>query len=274
MQQSHSEEKLQEAEALLPDPENAGFKHNELRAATPFQRVARLFNWTGLVHWTLHVSFVLTIVAMLLGSRHGGQQWNESDFITVKKEFRNNMSQVRFTAGLKFNSTKQLYRPIYPNQTQYVGEASKEIDDAWDDIIGAVNVFVLPSEEDSLGGGLYFQPDSKLFMGQPTVFHDLHCLNRLRRNMPWYFDYYDHRDDTQAHMDHCIDSLRQSLMCTSDMTVAPIIWSYEKGRIIPDFEIDHSCRDFETLKEWALARDSADPERYPQNAERLHKIGH
>jgi len=62
-------------------------------------------------------------------------------------------------------------------------------------------------------------------------------------------------------------------MCSGDMTLSPIIWSKEKGRIIPDFEVDHTCRDYGVLKEWADARDSADPEKYPQNAERLHAEG-
>ncbi|KAK3312712.1 hypothetical protein B0H66DRAFT_595244 [Apodospora peruviana] len=30
------------------------------------------------------------------------------------------------------------------------------------------------------------------------------------------------------------------------------------------------CRDYETLKDWSLARDAADPKRYPQNAARIN----
>jgi hypothetical protein len=62
-------------------------------------------------------------------------------------------------------------------------------------------------------------------------------------------------------------------MCSGDMTLSPIIWSEEKGRIMPDFEVDHTCRDYDALKEWANARDAANPNRYPQNAERLHAEG-
>jgi hypothetical protein len=48
------------------------------------------------------------------------------------------------------------------------------------------------------------------------------------------------------------------------------MWSHEKGRVIPNFEVDHTCRDYNALKQWADSRDSADPERYPENAKRLH----
>ena len=58
-------------------------------------------------------------------------------------------------------------------------------------------------------------------------------------------------------------------MCTGDMTVLPIYWSDEMSRITPDFQIEHTCRDYEALKKWAYERDSSDPNRYMRNAERL-----
>lgn len=37
------------------------------------------------------------------------------------------------------------------------------------------------------------------------------------------------------------------------------------------FETYHQCRDYEGLKAWAKPRDSADLDRYMQNAENLHR---
>lgn len=125
------------------------------------------------------------------------------------------------------------------------------------------------------------------------MFHDLHCLvshplpglflrryigfsddwkNMIRQNLPQYHAHYEHRPDAIEfpHIDHCLDALRQSIMCTGDMTLSPIKWDYKGGRIVPDFQVDHTCRDFDTLREWSVNRDSADPTRYRQNAERLH----
>jgi len=73
--------------------------------------------------------------------------------------------------------------------------------------------------------------------------------------------------------EHCLDSIRLSLMCSGDMTLVPIRWDDNRGWIMPIFEVDHTCRDYEALREWSLARDAADPRRYPKNAERLKENG-
>lgn len=39
---------------------------------------------------------------------------------------------------------------------------------------------------------------------------------------------------------------------------------------MPDFEAVHTCRDYDALKTWSIARDSADPDRWPKNAERIN----
>lgn len=63
-------------------------------------------------------------------------------------------------------------------------------------------------------------------------------------------------------------------MCAGDMTMAPIIWDSNKGRFIPDFEVYHTCREYDTLKEWTLLRDSEHEERWRNSAARLHAMGY
>jgi len=56
--------------------------------------------------------------------------------VTVKKELPARSKTVHFTAGLRYNDRKELYRPIYSDQPQYVGEPTQELDDAWENLIG------------------------------------------------------------------------------------------------------------------------------------------
>ncbi|OAL37120.1 hypothetical protein AYO20_03598 [Fonsecaea nubica] len=100
------------------------------------------------------------------------------------------------------------------------------------------------------------------FMGTLEVFHQLHCLNVLRK---WtYWDHYvdtdpffqtraDHR---REHADHCIDVLRQALMCKSDLGL--ILFHWVKGIQIPspDFNTLHQCRDPEAVLSWARANEA------------------
>lgn len=51
----------------------------------------------------------------------------------------------------------------------------------------------------------------------------------------------------------------------------PIKWSENRNWIEPIFETVHTCRDYDALKTWSLNRDSADPDKYPKNAESLRE---
>ena len=58
------------------------------------------------------------------------------------------------------------------------------------------------------------------------------------------------------HLDHCIDAIRQTLMCASDITPMPFAWYLEYQVNFPVFDTLHTCRDFDAIKEWAQARQS------------------
>ncbi|KAJ5113792.1 hypothetical protein N7456_002326 [Penicillium angulare] len=202
--------------------------------------------------------------------------WNPTDLKTVQNEIPAVPKQIRFSAGLRYNESHELVRTGSSGRKEYVGDPSPELESAWEEIMGAVNIFITAEEERGLGEDLYMDPATNLYMAEPTVFHDLHCLNMIRKNLYYYWDYYPHnnRSILKPHLDHCIDSIRQSIMCTGDMTMAPIIWDFNKGRFIPDFEVHHTCRDYDALKEWTLLRDSEHEERWRDSAARLHAMGH
>ncbi|KIW86210.1 hypothetical protein Z517_01605 [Fonsecaea pedrosoi CBS 271.37] len=100
------------------------------------------------------------------------------------------------------------------------------------------------------------------FMGTLEVFHQLHCLNVLRK---WtYWDHYvdtdpffqtraDHR---REHADHCIDVLRQALMCKSDLGLILFHWVKDIQIPSPDFNTLHQCRDPEAVLSWAHANEA------------------
>ena len=113
------------------------------------------------------------------------------------------------------------------------------------------------------------------------VFHQLHCLNAVRKTLYperyWdeFDDYYledgsrnytstaakhygrlNHNWKSQKSniltlIDHCVDSIRQSLMCHSDL--ATVYWQWMPFRRIPlpRLEITHTCRNFEAVQQWA-----------------------
>ncbi|KOC15614.1 hypothetical protein AFLA70_269g001771 [Aspergillus flavus AF70] len=94
------------------------------------------------------------------------------------------------------------------------------------------------------------------------VFHQLHCINTLRLEVhkDSYHDHFGEWPDgsgpgneaiKKTHIDHCIELLRITLMCTSDVT--PLLFIDDphafQGRT-PDFNTMHTCRNFWEIREW------------------------
>ena len=53
------------------------------------------------------------------------------------------------------------------------------------------------------------------------------------------------------HLNHCVDAIRQSLMCNPDITPLVWQWSDEAQRQIPRANVLHTCRDFSHIQSWA-----------------------
>ncbi|KAL8921430.1 MAG: hypothetical protein Q9208_005756 [Pyrenodesmia sp. 3 TL-2023] len=142
---------------------------------------------------------------------NSGGYWKETAFSEMA---------CLITRWLRYNESRQLVRTTRPGLPDYVGTRIPELDAAWEDLLGAVDVFVTAEEEPGLGGNLYLEPDSRLYMAEPTVFHNLHCMNTFRPSLPFNWVYFHYKEETvlRPHLDHFIDNLRESLMCTGDKT--------------------------------------------------------
>lgn len=99
--------------------------------------------------------------------------------------------------------------------------------------------------------GLPTYPDQTVL--QVDLFHQLHCLERIRHdinNMAWLVEVDPIRDDNEpytVHTLHCVDYLRQSLMCQADLTLVSTEKTLEFDRTPP-----RMCRDFEAVRQWVF----------------------
>ena len=91
------------------------------------------------------------------------------------------------------------------------------------------------------------EPGHSVF--QVDVFHQLHCLERLRRDIlgaPFLYQLNPNRTEYHPytqHTLHCIDYLRQAVMCTADMTLVSTQTDLEFDR-----SPDRKCRDLKLLR--------------------------
>lgn len=113
-------------------------------------------------------------------------------------------------------------------------------------------------------------------IGFLDVFHQLHCLvcwnpsvlsSRLTTSQSTirqytYRDEYDYSNVTafrapddivRGHIDHCIETIRKAIMCTSDVT--PMLFIKDPKRPEgkkSDFNIRRKCRNYQKVQEWAM----------------------
>jgi len=143
------------------------------------------------------------------------------------------------------------------DMTPYMGPPSPEVDAAWAALYPYPAAAVPKSEAAKMANKTSPIPgDESNYMVIPEVFHTLHCLNTLRKALhPEYYNFTATELDRllfrPKHMDHCIDTIRQTLMCSGDIT--PLVWAWdeEKNMTLGRTDTVHVCRDFGKIQEWA-----------------------
>ncbi|KAK5938528.1 hypothetical protein PMZ80_009499 [Knufia obscura] len=189
------------------------------------------------------------------------QLWTPSDFISARSAIQRTTTQ--FTSSLDFIDRKRIYRVSDPSIPIYIGNATStaEIDQNWDDLILPADIYITDAESSTLPPdvNLYRSPEMGQYKIELEVFHSLHCLNMIRKRV--YAEEYPEMLSANAivHVDHCIESLRELIMCEGNMTPIPIEWSEKGERINPNYAQKHSCRDFDALKEWTKGRAEKSP---------------
>ncbi|KAI1331997.1 hypothetical protein F5Y16DRAFT_358292 [Xylariaceae sp. FL0255] len=86
------------------------------------------------------------------------------------------------------------------------------------------------------------------------VFHNLHCLDYIRKRTIMYRPMYPpvEEDIPEAyHLPHCIDSIRLSLQCHADLTLIPHRWADGWLQPWPVWTNKHECRNFDAIRSWA-----------------------
>ncbi|KAL5340873.1 hypothetical protein BJX70DRAFT_396256 [Aspergillus crustosus] len=150
---------------------------------------------------------------------------------------------------------------------------SEAYDEAWEDLYHC-----RPSFQGSLSGSdaaklpnhtLSLASEPGQYVVELDVFHQLHCLHHLHKTArtptPTPTAHLNTSDPATisrfwAHLDHCSESLRQSLMCSSDVSTITWVWSDEVKRWQADGRSVHTCRDFGKIQEWAFGRSVGDLE--------------
>ncbi|KAG6363874.1 hypothetical protein INS49_008977 [Diaporthe citri] len=166
------------------------------------------------------------------------------------------LEQVRFKSAIDFEENGREFLVTDPADKAYVGATTKGIDHAWEEMLWGRYFSISESEAKSLWGDDYkdYRDHHRSgYTGGFDMFHQLHCLNQIRQAL--------HRDVYPAlpihgptHTEHCIDHLRQSIMCWGSTAVIPL--KYFEGYHSEYVKTDavHTCRKFEPIRQYVSDR--------------------
>ncbi|KAM7209507.1 protein of unknown function (DUF3328) domain containing protein [Naviculisporaceae sp. PSN 640] len=123
--------------------------------------------------------------------------------------------------------------------------------------------------------------DPGYYAANLAVFHQLHCLNSIRIGLSRAY-YQEHHlvddwkfDDKRGpygteHVSHCVNVLREAIMCAADTSVVTFQWNKAIKSAQPRADVLHVCRDFEGIWDWAWENKNVvefDPRRRPSPEE-------
>ena len=92
------------------------------------------------------------------------------------------------------------------------------------------------------------------YLAALDVFHHLHCLKLIHKfihgkEMP------KSEKVTQAdHLDHCIDAVRQELMCRAEVTFVTYSWRPDLAFPWATLSYPHTCVNWDSILGWAKSR--------------------
>ncbi|GAB7352462.1 hypothetical protein MBLNU459_g2871t1 [Dothideomycetes sp. NU459] len=153
----------------------------------------------------------------------------------------------------------------------YRQKASQEVDDAWL-ALGTNDGSILVPIDEAAQFGIKEGQVQRIaeqgggYMADIFVFHHLHCLNLIRQTSHFSWDYYrakagtdeapgtafeafEGEDQVETHFTHCLDMLRQEIMCNANTAIYGQ-WYIKDSGPTQDFSFNAQCKDFDAIRAW------------------------
>lgn len=133
--------------------------------------------------------------------------------------------------------------------TAYSPKNHSDSDELWEAILPSHGFVAMDrkwAEQRQWPASMYLPSDHSKGVYLLEAYHQLHCLRILRKT---FWEAVEHRPFTyhpSSHMEHCFDTLRQSVMCNADNTPLYTFGDKTAG----DGQL-HRCRDWNELRDFA-----------------------
>ncbi|KAF9892560.1 hypothetical protein FE257_001669 [Aspergillus nanangensis] len=141
-------------------------------------------------------------------------------------------------------------------ENAYKGPPSPERDAVWNKLLEPIDIRVSKDTLEQLNiTGLELN-DHSGYYGGLNVYHHLHCLRYIRGVMRQEHFHNKPTNDPEfmEHVYHCIDDIRQALMCNPDLSIYTWTWIPGDRKPRPMLDIPQECVNWDKLNSWASDR--------------------
>jgi hypothetical protein len=152
-----------------------------------------------------------------------------------------------------------------------------EVDEAWSNLSNSQTIWISSSDIFKVGKDpstvahfpedFGFGPDA--YAAEMDIYHKIHCLNTLRKEMHFQYYFGDKFPDGKPseahtqHVTHCLHLLLQDLICHASTDVFTMEWVDGIVNPFPDFSINRKCGDLDAITRWQTTR-TVNREKYLQ----------
>ncbi|KAK0663417.1 hypothetical protein QBC41DRAFT_234617, partial [Cercophora samala] len=142
------------------------------------------------------------------------------------------------------------------------GPPRPELEEEWKRLTGNDTIRVTFSEVEQFSNRdetiIQLNDEKGGYFTTVAVYHGLHCVQRLHHYI--YSSHYypnltqDQQFVLQRHAEHCLDWLRQYVMCNADTTLMPARWTANSPKpAVLDWG-NHQCVVWDDIENWMAAR--------------------
>ncbi|KAF0644777.1 hypothetical protein NXS19_002086 [Fusarium pseudograminearum] len=224
--------------------------------------------------WTMTL-LMIVLISALTGA------WISMAYLEIDQTcamHTNKWSPVLKDIAIKYK--EQHFDGNFMEENKFRKNGSAEVDKAWESLGVDYRPGVI-SYKDGIASGLtdaHVQVNAEHgggFIVNVEGMHHLHCLNLVRKSLYFNYDHYKHmgghafKNDGEVfrlHVTHCLDTIRQVLMCNVDTGVLGQVW-YDKKEpnAFPDFNTKHTCKNYDDIRKWAKSLQAPPPDKLPEN---------
>ncbi|KGQ11832.1 hypothetical protein BBAD15_g2423 [Beauveria bassiana D1-5] len=222
---------------IINEEEHDAFLDNSFRGRAKTEALA-------IESWILYasLSFVLLFVGGVIG-------YNLRPSTAGSGLAFADTSQLNIYNGVDFPPFEQRFNGSLFKRSPYSGPPTPEMDKTWGRYTEMGSSMLVKIDEDdarastsySLETAVHLEETQNIgYMASLGLFHQIHCLNMLRKFI--YLDYYKEKTPDwfsqpylRPHADHCVDMIREAIMCHGDTSLIVYHWIDGYKDPVPDF---------------------------------------